>query len=127
MKKYRFYPVFGVIKNRVGVKKHPIFCNGKHPYCSKNCHKLCLWTCLKYYIKYFQICTNYSRKILGGFYLPQYCTGFLLPQINLKETSGLFLPRDGQICGVKKPPFFHNKKYPQFLIFNMLNTCFLNV
>ena len=45
-----------------------------------------------------------QEKYWAAFFYPN--TGFLLPQINLKETSGFFLPRDGQICGVKKATIF---------------------
>jgi len=105
-----FYSRFGVKKNRVGVKKnHPIFCNGKHPYCSKNCHKLCLWTCLQFYIKYFQICTNDSRKILRRFFFTPIPV-FYYPTSNLKETCGFFLPRDeSNLRGKKKRHFFITK------------------
>ena len=53
-------------------------------------------------VLYFQICINYSRKMSGGFFYPS--TSFLLPQINLKETSGFFTPRWSNL--VKTPEFF---------------------
>ena len=48
-----------------------------------------------------------QEKYWAAFFYPN--TGFLLPQINLKETCGFFLPRDGQIYGVKKSHHFFIK------------------
>ena len=42
-----------------------------------------------------------------AFFLPHH--RFLLPQLNLKETSVFFYPQEGQICGVKKRHCFITK------------------
>ena len=109
LKKHRlFLPrVWGNKKPARGKKSRPIFCNGKHPYWSKNCQKLCLWAYLHFYRKYFQIYTNYSRKILGG--LVTSYRLFITPNKFKRNKRLFFTPRLSNLWGKKKPPFFITK------------------
>ena len=59
-------------------------------------------------LKFVQIILE---KYWAFFFYP--ITVFLLPQLNLKETSVFFLPqRWYRMRGKKKTPLFRNKKYP---------------
>ena len=122
-----FYPAFGVIKSRAGVKK------AAQNFVMENTHiglKIAInyvyghaYSFTENIFKFVQII---QEKYWVAFFYPN--DRLFITPIKFKRTNWLFFtPRWSNLRGKKKRHFFITKISTEFCPFNMLNTCHLCV